>query len=213
MSNERGCYINHTTKLPIKPPNEEQAFQPLCSSHQGMVSSMMVDPARAPTPTDSSSCASSPIPEKRTIAPSGTAPKTGRTTDPTMPARDGTSSRSSDPSEIMLDALEKRGNTAQRSCKQIHKYYPLLSNYSSTTSSAALERVQRTSVGNRSSLANRGWHFKLRAGTGGVFNLTRVAKSYVDSSHFLQRWDGEQNTAGPAKQALLRRRESLHQSP
>lgn len=67
----------------------------------------MVDPARAPTPTDSCCCASSPIPEKRTIAPSGTAPKTGRTTDPTMPAKDGTSSRSSDPSEIMLDALEQ----------------------------------------------------------------------------------------------------------
>lgn len=84
-------------------------------THHGMVNSMMVDPARAPTPTDSCCCASSPIPEKRTIAPSGTAPKTGRTTDPTTPARDGTSSRSSDPSEIMLDALE-RGRKANAQC-------------------------------------------------------------------------------------------------
>lgn len=76
-------------------------------THQGMVNSIIVEPARAPTPTDSCVCASSPIPEKSTIAPSGTAPKTGSTTDPTTPARDGTSSRSSDPSEIMLDALKE----------------------------------------------------------------------------------------------------------
>lgn len=88
------------------------------SSHQGMVNSMMVDPARAPTPTDSSSWASSPIPEKRTIAPSGTAPSTGSTTEPTMPANEGTSRRSSDPSEIMLDALEKGANPAHKTANR-----------------------------------------------------------------------------------------------
>lgn len=78
--------------------------------HHGMVKSMIVDPARAPTPTDNCSCASSPIPENKTIAPSGIAPKTGRTTDPTSPATEGTRRRSSEPSDIMLEALRHKGD-------------------------------------------------------------------------------------------------------
>eukprot|EP00962_Isochrysis_galbana_P010204 scaffold2825_cov111-Isochrysis_galbana.AAC.3 len=70
----------------------------------GRVSSMMVEPARAPTPTCSCSCASAPRPEKSIIAPSGTAPRIGRTMLPTMPATDGTNRRSSDPSESIWEA-------------------------------------------------------------------------------------------------------------
>lgn len=92
-------------------------------AHQGMVKSIMVDPARAPTPTDSCCCALSPMPEKRTIAPSGTAPNTGSTTEPTRPATAGTSRRSSEPSDIMLDALQS-GHTKQVQQCKAHKSLP-----------------------------------------------------------------------------------------
>eukprot|EP00443_Scrippsiella_acuminata_P116187 CAMPEP_0115572738 /NCGR_PEP_ID=MMETSP0272-20121206/630_1 /TAXON_ID=71861 /ORGANISM="Scrippsiella trochoidea, Strain CCMP3099" /LENGTH=66 /DNA_ID=CAMNT_0003007365 /DNA_START=403 /DNA_END=601 /DNA_ORIENTATION=+ len=40
------------------------------------------------------------------MAPSGTAPSTGRTTEPTMPAAEGIKSRSSEPSDMRLDPYE-----------------------------------------------------------------------------------------------------------
>ena len=70
-----------------------------------MVRSMTVLPASAPTPTLSCSCASGPMPLNSTMAPSGTAPSTGRTTLPTSPASDGMSRSSSEPSLIMFDAV------------------------------------------------------------------------------------------------------------
>ena len=73
----------------------------------GMVSSMIVEPARAPTPTLRFSCASGPSPEKSMIAPSGTAPRTGSTTEPTMPETLGTISKSSEPLESILLAANK----------------------------------------------------------------------------------------------------------
>ena len=79
---------------------------------------MMVEPASAPTPTSSWFCASGPMPEKSTIMPSGTAPSTGRTQEPTIPAMDGISSNNSEPSDIMLDAMKRtyaaRGNFKRR---------------------------------------------------------------------------------------------------
>ena len=72
----------------------------------GTVSSMIVEPASAPTPTAICSCASGPNPEKSMIAPSGTAPRIGRMTEPTTPASDGTSSSSSEPSDSMFDAVK-----------------------------------------------------------------------------------------------------------
>ena len=40
------------------------------------------------------------MPEKSTMAPSGTAPSTGRTTEPTMPATEGMRRSSSEPFEM-----------------------------------------------------------------------------------------------------------------
>ena len=54
--------------------------------NHGMVISMMVEPQRAPMPTLICVLASLPMHEKRTMAPSGTAPRIGRTTLPTRPA-------------------------------------------------------------------------------------------------------------------------------
>ena len=73
----------------------------------GTVSSMMVEPARAPTPTCICCCASGPRPLKSIMAPSGTAPRMGNTTEPTMPAIEGTSSSSSEPSLSMLEAVKR----------------------------------------------------------------------------------------------------------
>ena len=56
---------------------------PQIARAQGIVMSMTVDPASAPTPTSRFSCASGPKPLKSTSAPSGTAPSTGRMQDPT----------------------------------------------------------------------------------------------------------------------------------
>lgn len=76
-------------------------------SPHGIVSSMIVEPASVPTPTVSCSCASGPRPEKSMIAPSGTAPRMGSTTEPTMPEMEGTRSSSSEPSDSMLLALNR----------------------------------------------------------------------------------------------------------
>lgn len=72
----------------------------------GIVKSMIVLPANAPTPTEIWFCASSPSPEKSTITPSGTAPKIGSTTLPTTGAIEGTRRSNSLPSLRMLAALK-----------------------------------------------------------------------------------------------------------
>jgi hypothetical protein len=48
------------------------------------VRSITIDPERAPTQTATSSAAFGPRPEKKCIAPSGTAPRIGRMRPPTM---------------------------------------------------------------------------------------------------------------------------------
>ena len=54
--------------------------------NHGSVISIIVEPASAPTPTWMLFAAFAPMPEKSTMAPSGTAPKIGRTTEPTSPS-------------------------------------------------------------------------------------------------------------------------------
>jgi len=67
--------------------------------NQGTVKSITVAPAKAPIPTATFFCAVSfgPKPEKMTRQASGTAPRTGRTTLPTMGAMEGRRRRSSPP--------------------------------------------------------------------------------------------------------------------
>jgi len=70
------------------------------------VRARMDEPAKAPMPTLSDSCASAvglPNPENNTIMPSGTAPKKGRMTAPIKGAY-GVSNSNSLPSPITLDA-------------------------------------------------------------------------------------------------------------
>ena len=77
------------------------------SDHE-TVNSIIVDPASAPTPTLKLSCALSisPNPENNMMAPSGTAPRIGKTTPPTRPLKEGTSKSKSDPSDIRFDATK-----------------------------------------------------------------------------------------------------------
>ena len=71
--------------------------------NQGMVKSIIVLPAKVPTPTSNWLWASGPMPEKSTMHPSGTAPNTGKTTLPITPDHEGTRSNSSDPSLIKFE--------------------------------------------------------------------------------------------------------------
>jgi len=73
------------------------------------VNARIVEPERAPIPTLSESCTRAgsdcPIPENKTIMPSGTPPKKGSTIDPMIGAY-GVSSRSSEPSPMYLEAFK-----------------------------------------------------------------------------------------------------------
>jgi len=74
------------------------------------VKAKMVEPERAPIPTLSESCTRAgsdcPMPENRTIIPSGTPPRNGNTIDPMIGAY-GVSSKSSEPSPIYLEAFKR----------------------------------------------------------------------------------------------------------
>mmetsp|Transcript_59924 Transcript_59924/g.141783 ORF Transcript_59924/g.141783 Transcript_59924/m.141783 type:complete len:201 (+) Transcript_59924:1081-1683(+) len=108
VKNEKGAMFFFSLDLYLPLPSSLRSTRPaMIARPQGMVRSMMVDPARAPTPTSSWFWASGPSPEKSTIAPSGTAPRIGRTTLPTMPATSGNKRSNSEPSEIRLEPWNK----------------------------------------------------------------------------------------------------------